>query len=150
MYSDNQMLVMAIHMALNAHGIQLDKAGMPYILHPLHVMTCVDGIDAKIVAVLHDAIEDTDLTLEGLRFAGFEPIIIDAIDAISKRKGEKNEEYWTRVKANELALKVKMQDIAHNMSPARLACLSVEESTYLQKKYRRALDFLQKDDTIGA
>jgi len=136
------MLIKAIEIALCFHGRQLDKAGMPYILHPLHVMDKVNGIEAKIVAVLHDTVEDTNLTLEALANAGFDDTIVNAIDAISKRKGETNEDYWTRVKSNKLALQVKLVDIAHNSSEERLAALSDEQATYLRDKYAKAKAFL--------
>lgn len=133
-------------MAVQAHDNDLDKGGMPYILHPLHVMDCVEDIDAKIVAVLHDTIEDTHQTLEGLRVAGFSDTIIDAVDAITKRKLEKKEAYWARVKANPLALQVKIADIAHNLSPKRLAVLSEDERNYLRSKYAKAIKFLTGDN----
>lgn len=140
----SSFLTLAIRIALGAHGDTLDKGGMPYILHPLHVMDCVDSIDAKIVAVLHDTIEDTSQTLVGLWTAGFSDEIIDAIDAISKRKGEKNQDYWARVKANPLALRVKLADIAHNSSEGRLAALPKEEADYLRNKYSKARDFFKQ------
>lgn len=140
--SNNQQLIDAIRIAVDAHGIQLDKAGMPYILHPLHVMNNVDEIDAKIVAVLHDVVEDTAQTLEGLRYYGFSAEVIDAIDAITKRKGESYDDYLTRVKANPLALRVKLADIAHNSSPKRLDYLDNHERKYLEGKYMAARIFL--------
>ena len=135
-------LTNAIHIAAAAHGDQLDKGGLPYILHSLHVMGAVDGIDAKIVAVFHDVVEDTSQTLEGLRTAGFSEEILDAVEAITKRKGEKKEAYWARVKANPLALQVKLADIAHNLSEDRLAVLPPDEAEYLRTKYAKALKFL--------
>jgi hypothetical protein len=148
MYNDNSMIVMAIHIALNAHGMQLDKGGMPYILHPLHVMDCVNGSDAKIVAVLHDTVEDTEQTLDGLRTAGFSEEIVGAVDAITKRKGEKKRDYWARVKANKLALYVKLWDMAHNSSEGRLAALPKDEQDYLRRKYGEAREFFAEKDGL--
>lgn len=160
MQEKNERLMMAIELAVKAHGMQLDKGGMLYVLHPLHVMDSVDGIDAKIVAVLHDVIEDTDVEIavlyeneenDGKRYLLYEKLseyydfgdeIIDAIDAITKREGEKKEAYWARVKANPLATRVKLADIAHNCSPQRLAVLSTDEANYLRSKYTKALAFL--------
>jgi (p)ppGpp synthase/HD superfamily hydrolase len=148
MFDDNQRLVAAIDLALRAHGTQVDKAGMPYILHPLHVMGLVHGIDAKIVAVLHDVVEDTDATLLDIanHQVEFSHEIVQAVDAITKRDGETNREYWTRVRANPLALRVKLADIAHNSSEERLSALSLEEAGYLRQKYRNAFAFLTEAD----
>lgn len=143
MKDKNEQLWVAIDIAVHAHDMQLDKGGMLYILHPLHVMDSVDGIDAKIVAVLHDVVEDTETTLENLAAYEFPQEILDAIDAITKRDGEKKEAYWARVKANPLALQVKFADIAHNSSPARLASLSKDEAEYLAGKYAKAINFLK-------
>lgn len=144
---------MAIELAVKAHGMQRDKSGNLYLLHPFHVMDQVEGIDAKIVAVLHDVIEDTGAEI--IRYSEYERYIsydievyefsqhiIDAIDAITKRDGEKKEAYWARVKANPLALQVKLADIAHNSSAQRLAALPESEAKYLQEKYKKALAFL--------
>jgi (p)ppGpp synthase/HD superfamily hydrolase len=148
MSSHSSFLTLAITIAVQAHGNDLDKGGMPYILHPLHVMDCVDGIDAKIVAVLHDTVEDTNQTLEGLRTAGFSDTIIDAVDAITKRKGEKKREYWARVRANPLALYVKLWDMAHNSSPRRLEALAEKEADYLIKKYDEGRAFFAEENGL--
>lgn len=152
-----KQLVRAIKLAVAAHGMTLDKGGMPYILHPLHVMLFVKSMKGKIVAVLHDTVEDTEVTIapdrRGLFFRfnpknftgvySFDSDIIDALDAITKREGENLEEYWSRVKVNPLALEVKLVDIAHNSSPARLAVLPREDAERLLVKYSKALEFLQ-------
>lgn len=141
----NEMLLMAIGVAVNCHHDQVDKSGNLYILHPLHVMDTVDGIDAKTVAVLHDTIEDTSLYLSDLEDMGFPEHILQALDAITKRRGEKLEEYWTRIKENQLATQVKLADIAHNSLEERLAKLSREESDYLRSKYERARKFILQE-----
>lgn len=141
MQKETELLDTAILWAVEYHFGQVDKGGLPYILHPLAVMGMVPGFEAKMVAVLHDVVEDTTCnlaTLEGV----FPDNIVAAVDAISKRKGEKLEAYWTRVKANPLALLVKRADIAHNTSLDRLSVLPYREQEYLSKKYARALDFL--------
>lgn len=160
--SNNEQLVRAIKLAVDAHGMTLDKGGMPYILHPFHVMDSVDGHAAKCVAVLHDVVEDTPVTIaedrRGLKFRynptnstgifRFDIDIIDAIDAITKRKDEKLEVYWARVKANKLALQVTLADITHNSSEERLAALQKEEANYLRSKYEKARVFFMKNDGL--
>jgi (p)ppGpp synthase/HD superfamily hydrolase len=135
------LLERAILLAAEAHRGQRDKGGLPYILHPLAVMGKVDTLEAKAVAVLHDVVEDTAVTLQSLAEL-FPPDIVAAVDAISKYDNETNREYWSRVKANPLALTVKLADIGHNTSPARMAALGEEEREYLKGKYERALAFL--------
>jgi GTP diphosphokinase / guanosine-3',5'-bis(diphosphate) 3'-diphosphatase len=114
------LLNKAIEIARIAHDGQVDKAGEPYIDHPIRVMNAVETVEEKIVAVLHDAVEDSDLTLEDLRVAGFNEEIVEAIDAISKREGEKRQDYLQRVMSNPIALKVKIADMTDNMNISRI------------------------------
>ncbi len=115
------LLQRAIEIATTMHDGQLDKAGAPYITHPISVMNQVETVAEKIVAVLHDAIEDTPLTLADLEREGFPDEILAAIDAISKRAGESTESYLARVMSNRLALRVKIADITDNMRLERIA-----------------------------
>jgi (p)ppGpp synthase/HD superfamily hydrolase len=140
---ETDLLDLAILTAVEFHMGQVDKGGLPYILHPLAVMGSVEGFDAKMVAVMHDVVEDTTCTLRTLETA-FPAHVVAAVDAISKREGERKEAYWARVKADPLALRVKLADIAHNTSPKRMAVLRASEREYLQKKYRKALAFLRE------
>lgn len=136
-------LVTAITIANNAHAGQTDKIGLPYILHPLAVMESVDSLDAKAVAVLHDVLEDTAITLSVLQvFPELPEHVLSAVEAMTHRKGETNLDYWGRVKVNPLALEVKLADIAHNTSPKRMKHLDEVTRTRLEKKYKKALAFL--------
>src|SRR5256885_6651240 len=92
----------AIQFARRAHEGQLDKSGRPYIGHPLRVMGRVRGDRARMVAVLHDVVEDTGVTTEDLARAGCPADVLRAVEAISKRPGEDPEVYLARVAANEL------------------------------------------------
>jgi (p)ppGpp synthase/HD superfamily hydrolase len=115
-------LARAITLASIAHGEQIDKSGKAYILHPLRVMQRCDehGIDAQIVAVLHDVVEDTWMDLDLLRAYGFPDTIIDAVDAITQRPGEETyEEYIRRCSRNKLAALVKLADLDDNSDPVR-------------------------------
>jgi (p)ppGpp synthase/HD superfamily hydrolase len=135
----------AIVVAMEAHGWQRDKAGQPYIFHPLAVMGAVKTFDQKIVAVLHDTLEDTDLRAEDLRRLGFEPHIVAAVEAMTHHEDEPYEAYILRLNQNALARVVKRADIAHNMSPERLAHLPQVDVDRLTKKYKRALELLAQD-----
>lgn len=142
-------LSLARYLAISGHGGQLDKVGEPYIGHPRRVAAAVraDGLgqEAEIVAWLHDVVEDTAMTLDRLREMGFSADVVDAIDAISKRQGEKFEAYYGRVKANPLALVVKWHDVADNADPARLAKVAPDTRDRLREKYERARGLLTTD-----
>ena len=86
----------AIRIAVAAHQGQLDRAGQPYILHPLRVMARCQSADEKIVAVLHDVVEDTHWSFDDLRKEGFSEVIIQALDCVTKREGEPYEDFVRR------------------------------------------------------
>lgn len=132
----------AIRIARKHHAGQLDKAGQPYIGHPIRVMNAMDTLEAKIVGVLHDAVEDSSLTLDDLRAAGFPEPIVAAIDAISKRDDEEVEAYLARVEADPLALEVKIADMKDNLDPTRIAN-PTEKDHRRMEKYRRILPRLE-------
>ena len=97
----------AIALATQRHAGQMDKAGQPYIQHPLRVMNSVDLEDAKIVAVLHDILEDTETTVQELRALGFKAQIIEAINALTKQPNETRLQAAERTALNPLAIQVK-------------------------------------------
>jgi GTP diphosphokinase / guanosine-3',5'-bis(diphosphate) 3'-diphosphatase len=113
-------LEQAIQMAARAHAGQLDKAGQPYILHPLRVMLAVAGEHERMAAVLHDVVEDTTVTLEELAREGFAREVVDAVEALSKRPGENRLQAAARAVRNPIARVVKLADNAENMNLGRL------------------------------
>lgn len=135
------MLIKALTVMMNAHKGQKDKAGKPYFLHPLTVSSKVKGKNLKIVALLHDTVEDTDITLQKLSKLGFNEVQLNAIDAITKRKGEGYSDYLKRVKQNNIAREVKLADLAHNMNIRRLKVVTSKDTERLEK-YKKALLFL--------
>lgn len=139
-------------LAAAAHQGQTDKVGEPYIEHPARVAQAVldaTGDEyATAVAWLHDVVEDTDVTLEDLYDLGYPPEILDAVNAISKRKGEKFTDYYERVKANDLALVVKWHDVADNSNPARLARVAPDTRDRLRAKYERARAILSEASVV--
>ena len=110
----------AIAIAAEAHAGQLDKAGQPYILHPLRVMFRVEGTPERIVAVLHDVVEDSPVTLVDLAEEGFTREVIAALEALTKRPGESRLEAARRAAADPLARVVKLADNAENMDLSRI------------------------------
>lgn len=132
--------------ARTAHEGQVDKSGEPYIGHPRRVAAMVEGHEVKVVALLHDVLEDSPpaaaayfLTLMKLNFSWK---VVGAITTLTHLKNEPNVEYWARVKANPLALTVKLADIADNTDFDRMAKLDYETRERLREKYRKALEFL--------
>lgn len=113
----------AIQLAAIYHAGQFDKMGKPYILHPLRVMSNL-GLDVleadRIVAILHDALEDTELTEENLREEGYTEEVITAIKLLTKTKGYDEEEYFRNILNNPIARKVKIKDLEDNMDYRRL------------------------------
>jgi (p)ppGpp synthase/HD superfamily hydrolase len=110
----------AIEIAARAHTGQVDKAGQPYILHPLRVMLRMTTEHERMAAVLHDVVEDTSVTLAHLRAAGFPPQVLAAIDALTKRPGESRMDAAQRAAADPIALEVKLADNAENMDISRI------------------------------
>lgn len=113
-------LNLAIDIATEAHKNQKDKVGKPYITHVMRVMERCKTEEEKIVAALHDVVEDTSTTLDDLKKSGFDESIISAVDAITQRQGEEKTVYIERVKANPIALRVKINDLEDNMDIRRL------------------------------
>lgn len=132
----------ALSTAELAHAGQLDKGGNPYILHPLAVAGKVDGPREKIVALLHDVVEDTTVTLEQLA-REFPEEIVEAVDRLTKKKGPgySQEEYLRKIKENEIARKVKLADLEHNMDMSRIAHPTPKDYRRLEK-YRECETFL--------
>jgi (p)ppGpp synthase/HD superfamily hydrolase len=139
------MLEKAIELAVEAHKGAVDKGGHPYILHPLRVMMSIpaEEKDARIVAVLHDIVEDTDLTLDHLREFGFSDVVVDAIDAVTKREEEDYFDFVKRAKANPVARIVKIADIKDNMDTSRLKEIA-EWDLARMEKYKKALEILNE------
>jgi len=131
----------AIEIAAAAHAGQLDKAGAPYILHPLRVMLAQKEPAQRIAAVLHDVVEDTPWTLEQLRAEGFSEDVLRAVDALTKRDGEDYFAFVDRAGRDPVARPVKIADIRDNMDTSRIATVTDRDRARLEK-YRQALERL--------
>lgn len=110
----------AIALAASAHSGQRDKAGKPYIFHPLRVMLSVESLEEQLAAILHDVVEDTSVTLDDLRVEGFPDSVIVAVDALTKRSGESRIDAAARAAANPIARRVKLADVRDNMDLSRI------------------------------
>jgi (p)ppGpp synthase/HD superfamily hydrolase len=117
----------AIALAVVAHKGQVDKAGKPYILHPLRVMNKLEDEYDMITGVLHDTVEDCDVTLDDLRKAGFHEDIVYAVDCVSRRTGESYKNFIGRVMTDKRAIRVKIADIEDNLQVCRMAMIDSEK-----------------------
>jgi (p)ppGpp synthase/HD superfamily hydrolase len=132
----------AIAIAAAAHEGQVDKAGAPYILHPLRMMLAVTTPAARMAAVLHDVLEDTSVTLEQLRAEGFPEAVLVAVTTLTKREGEDYEAFIRRVAPDPIAREVKLADLRDNSDLSRIADPSEKDRARIAK-YRRAIEYLQ-------
>jgi (p)ppGpp synthase/HD superfamily hydrolase len=135
----------AIALALEAHRGQTDKGGAPYILHPLRMMLRVRSPTERMVAVLHDVVEDSDRTLEDLRRRGFPGSVVAAVDALTRRKGEGEtyEAFVRRVARHPVARRVKIADLEDNLDLSRIAAPGDEDRARMER-YQRALALLRE------
>ncbi|HEV2147954.1 MAG TPA: HD domain-containing protein [Longimicrobiaceae bacterium] len=126
----------AIALAVEAHRGQKDRAGAPYILHPLRMMFRVETDAEKIVAVLHDVVEDTDWTLDDLRAEGFPEDVVTAVDHLTRREGEDYDEFVRRAAAHPVARRVKIADLEDNMDVRRTGTVTDDDTERLTRYHR--------------
>jgi (p)ppGpp synthase/HD superfamily hydrolase len=129
------LLEKAIAIAVEAHHGKKDMGGAPYILHPLRVMFRVNTDEEKIVAALHDVVEDHGdvWPMKRLRKAGFSKRILKALDCVTKREGEAYEKYVKRSASNPIALKVKLADLEDNMDVRRYSKVTKKDRDRLNR-----------------
>lgn len=133
------MLENALIIAAKAHMGQLDKGGNPYILHPIRVMLGCNTKEQKIVAILHDTLEDSDLTADDLIKEGFPKNIVDAVVCLTRDKDQDYMEHIHQVAKNPLATAVKLSDLADNMDLNRLPGLTPKDFQRLERYLRAKL-----------
>lgn len=133
----------AIAIAVEAHAGQVDKGNQPYILHPLRVMLAMPDDDHRIVAVLHDVIEDSDIQAFDLVREGASPRTIDALDCLTRREGESYPDFIDRVATNRIAVRVKLADLTDNMNILRLPRPLTGRDLERLKKYTIARETLR-------
>jgi (p)ppGpp synthase/HD superfamily hydrolase len=128
-----ELLEKAIGIAVEAHRGATDKYDAPYILHPMRVMARVSTTEEKIVAILHDVVEDSDWTFDDLKEEGFSEEILSALDCLTKREGEPYEDFVERSASNALARRVKLADLEDNMDVRRMRQIGEQECERLRK-----------------
>lgn len=135
------MIDIALAIARKAHAGQVDKAGVDYIQHPLYVASQVKTEQEKAVALLHDVLEDSDITAADLLAYGLSNEVVTAVQTLTKKKGQSYQDYLEKVKSNNLARVVKLADLKHNSDLSRLK--SVSDTDYERvKKYKNAIRYL--------
>ncbi|BAH44983.1 conserved hypothetical protein [Brevibacillus brevis NBRC 100599] len=128
----------AIVIATQAHAGQVDKGGNPYILHPLRIMLKMSTVETMISAVLHDVLEDTDVTVGELRNEGFSEEIIAAVIALTRNDDETYMEFVGRTKQNPIARLVKLGDLEDNSDLSRIPEPTEKDHERLLR-YKRAI-----------
>ena len=135
-------LARAIAIAAQAHEGQVDKAGDPYILHPLRMMFSLESEDEKIAAILHDVVEDTPWTFKQLRGEGFEEAVLTALKHLTKRRGEDYMGFVKRAARNPIARRVKIADLEDNMCLTRMGVVRAKDLKRVER-YHRAWTYLR-------
>lgn len=139
-YTQNTRKAMKI--AFDAHNGQMDKSGIPYIYHPIHLAEQMETEEECIVALLHDTVEDTNVTFEQLE-KEFSNTVIQALKLLTHDKAIEYMDYIKNLKDNPIARKVKLADLRHNSDETRLEYLK-EKDRKRNQKYRKAIEILSK------
>ena len=143
---DEFFLELARQLSKEYHKKQVDKAGVDYFSgHVTSVVNGVSTVEEKIVAYLHDTLEDTNLSYLDLMVLGFSDKVINGVIFITKDKKESYEDYLKHVKSHELARIVKLSDLTNNMDLSRLKEITEADKKRLEK-YKKAYKYLKEQD----
>ena len=140
-----EMTKKAMEISFIAHKDKMDKGGTPYVYHPFHVAEQMKTEDEVIVALLHDVVEDTEMTIEDLRAKGFSEEVLTALRLLTHDKSEPYMDYVARIKGNPLATAVKLADLRHNSDLSRLSVVD-DKALDRVNKYAKAIKFLEDVD----
>ena len=132
----------AMQIAFDVHKDQTDKTGMPYIFHPILVANQMEDETTTCVALLHDVMEDGNITFDYLKKQGFSEEIITAIKYLTHDEKVDYMDYVAKIKENKIATKVKLADLEHNSDITRLSYID-EKSIYRMQKYKVAIALLK-------
>lgn len=133
----------ALKICFNAHINQVDKTGIPYVFHPFHLAEQMDDEDSVCVALLHDVVEDTEITFEDLINEGFNENVINTLKLLTHVDDTPYMEYVKEIKTNPIAKKVKLADLKHNSDLTRLD-LNVDKIPPKLELYKEAIKYLEK------
>lgn len=132
----------ALKICFNAHIDQVDKTGIPYVFHPFHLAEQMNDEDSVCVALLHDVVEDTDITFKDLIEEGFSENVINALKLLTHSDDTPYMEYVAKIKTNPIAKKVKLADLKHNSDITRLDLL-VDKLPPKLELYKEAIKYLE-------
>lgn len=141
--NNTELLIRALEIAVRVHKGQVDKGGVPYIGHPLRVAAKCENANEKIVALLHDTIEDTDVTPEYLVEQGFPQQIIDGVLSVTHRDGESYEDFIKRAAQDPIGKVIKLADLEDNMDISRLNYPMDEWDFKRLNKYLKSYKYLK-------
>lgn len=133
---------LAMRIAYNAHNGVIDKSGAPYIFHPYEVASRMDDEVSTCVALLHDVVEDTDMTFDDLRAEGIPESVIAPLRLLTHDSDVPYMEYIEEVSSDPIAIKVKLSDLQHNMDTSRYCRPMTVKEQRRQEKYQNAKEFL--------
>lgn len=138
----------AMRICYAAHEGQVDKSGVPYVFHPLHLAEQMETEEEICTALLHDVVEDTKWTLAELEAEGFPASVLDAVRLLTREKDVSYMAYIERLSGNRIAKKVKLADLEHNSDLTRLLEVT-ERDLRRQEKYFLAKEFLLRQENTG-
>jgi len=132
----------AIAIAAEAHAGQVDKAGAPYILHPIRVMLRLSNPEERIAGILHDTVEDSNVTIDSLRNEGFSETVLTAIQSVTKQAGETYEDFILRAAKDPIGKLVKLADLDDNSDISRISSPTLKDIQRIEK-YRHAIEIIK-------
>lgn len=132
----------ALRVCFQAHKEQVDKTGMPYVFHPFHLAEQMEDEISTACALLHDVVEDTDLTLQDLRSMGFPEEVLEVLALLTHGEGVPYMDYVKRISVHPVAKRVKIADLLHNSDTTRLDTVD-EAARQRGEKYKQALALLR-------
>jgi (p)ppGpp synthase/HD superfamily hydrolase len=144
----HSLIEKAIEIALKAHANQIDKAGAPYILHPLRIMLQMQSDDEKAIAILHDVVEDGQergFSLDYLRKAGFPKVVIESVQILTHKNSDNYDDYIAKIKLHPVARHIKIADLRDNMDIKRIPYPAEKDFMRLEK-YKRAIKLLEENE----
>lgn len=133
----------AMKLCFKAHKEQVDKSGIPYVFHPIHLAEQMEDEDTTVVALLHDVIEDTEYTIKDLEDMGFNQNVIAAISLMTHAEGVPYMDYVAQIKENPFAKIVKLADLKHNSDISRLDTVDAKAMARVEK-YAKAIQLLSE------
>ena len=134
----------AMKLCYKAHNGQVDKSGLPYVHHPLHLAEQMDDEDSTVVALLHDVVEDTDYTIKDIKGMGFGVAVAEALALLTHDPSVPYFDYVESIAENPLATKVKLADLEHNSDITRLNHEPTSTDRERLQKYMKAKIILEK------